>query len=309
MILEATIIVIQILAYHDNSSDHINSIKGKTEAAYQTILNLLHDKTFAQIQMKTVWKLLETCVIPVITYASETWNPTKKEMKQLNKILDDIIKRILMTPISTPREALYIETNLLDIERIIDKRKINTYYRITRNPTSLTQYVTQTTEKTEWLKDIEKTAAKYEINLHRLTNMTNNIAKKHIRKTVHRKFRQILFENQDQKSKINYLTEGYLRHEKAKYTDELNRQDVSLIFKTRNRMLEIKDNYRNKYENLTCRLCKQNEETQKHILEECDEIKKEKLQIHKYTLFSRSKYIQQDNAEKIRKIVKKLQDN
>ena len=94
-----------------------------------------------------------------------------------------------MTPTSTPREALYIETNLLDIERIIDKRKLNKYYRITRDPTSLTQYITQTTEKTEWLKNITKTAMKYEINLHRLTNMTKSRAKKHIRKTIHRKFR------------------------------------------------------------------------------------------------------------------------
>ena len=117
-----------------------------------------------------------------------------------------------------------------------------------------------------------------------------------------------MFDNQDQKSKISYITKGYLKHEKANYTDELNHQDVSMIFKIRCRMLGIKDNYRNKYDNTTCRLCNQSEETQKHILAECEEIKKEKLEIQKTTLFSRSKYIQKENAEKIRKIVKKLKD-
>ena len=139
--------------------------------------------------------------------------------------------------------------------------------------------------------------------------MTRNKAKNHVRKTIHHKFRQTLFENTSQKSKINYVTEGYLKNEKTKYTDELSREDVSLVFKTRCRMLEIKDNYKNKYDNLICRLCKQHEENQKHILEECEEIKKEGLEIQKTTLFSRSQYIQQENAQKIRKILRKLQEN
>ena len=43
-------------------------------------------------------------------------------MKKLNQILDKVIKRILMTPDSTPREPLYIETGLLDIETTIDEK-------------------------------------------------------------------------------------------------------------------------------------------------------------------------------------------
>ena len=46
------------------------------------------------------------------------------EKKKLNQMLDNIIKRILKTPTSTPREALYIETGLLDIETIDDKNRI-----------------------------------------------------------------------------------------------------------------------------------------------------------------------------------------
>ena len=39
----------------------------------------------------------------------EVWNPTKKENQADNKILDDIIKRTLKVPMTTPRETLYIE--------------------------------------------------------------------------------------------------------------------------------------------------------------------------------------------------------
>ena len=107
-----------------NLTDQIKAISSKTEAAFQTILMLAHDSNFDGIQMELIWKLLETCVIPIITYSSETWNPTKHETKQINSILDNLIKRILKTPITTPREALYIETGLLDPKAIMDKKRI-----------------------------------------------------------------------------------------------------------------------------------------------------------------------------------------
>ena len=40
---------------------------------------------------------------------------TRRE-KQIVKVLDNIIKRILMVPTSTPREDAYIETGLKDME-------------------------------------------------------------------------------------------------------------------------------------------------------------------------------------------------
>lgn len=64
--------------------------------------------------MDLPWKLINTCITPIITYAGETWNPTKTEEKQINQMLDNIIKRTLMVPQSTTREALYLETGLID---------------------------------------------------------------------------------------------------------------------------------------------------------------------------------------------------
>ena len=60
----------------------------------------------------------------VINYSSEVWSPTKTENEKINKIMDNILKRILMVPQSTPREVLYIETGLLDPEAIRLKNRI-----------------------------------------------------------------------------------------------------------------------------------------------------------------------------------------
>ena len=103
-----------------NLEDQIKSIEGKVEAAYQTIIAIAEDREFKKIKMHTIWTLIQTCIIPLITYASETWQPSKQETKRLNQILDKILRRILMTPDATPREALYVETGLLDVRTIAD---------------------------------------------------------------------------------------------------------------------------------------------------------------------------------------------
>ena len=80
--------------------------------------------------MEVIWKLIDSCITPIITFSMEVCDINKKETKQLNQILDSIIRRILMTPKTTPREALYIETGLLDIENTINKNRINYNVRV-----------------------------------------------------------------------------------------------------------------------------------------------------------------------------------
>ena len=110
--------------------DQINQIKAKTEGAYQTVLKIGRDANFKGIEMEAMWRLLETCVEPTVTNGGETWNCTKADTKKINRIWEDKIKRIIKTPITTPREALYIETGLLDIESIIHKNKLNMEKRL-----------------------------------------------------------------------------------------------------------------------------------------------------------------------------------
>ncbi len=90
-----------------NINDYIKSIKGKVEAAYQTIRIIAGNKDLNIIDMETTWKLIEACVLPIILYAAETWNNNKEQTRELSKILDNIIKRTIQTP-HLPQEKPYI---------------------------------------------------------------------------------------------------------------------------------------------------------------------------------------------------------
>ncbi len=60
---------------------HLDDLKRKAEGALQTILTIAGDPTLKGIQMESIWKLVETCIMPITTYGGETWDLNKAEKK------------------------------------------------------------------------------------------------------------------------------------------------------------------------------------------------------------------------------------
>ena len=56
----------------------------------------------------------------------------------------------------------------------------------------------------------------------------------------------------------------------AKYMYNLSRNECTVIANARARMIKVKGNYKTSSNNLECRWCKNNEETQIHVLTKCN---------------------------------------
>ena len=260
--------------------------------------------------MQAVWKLVQTCVVPIITYASETWHLLKNETKRLNQALDKILRRILMTPDSTPREALYIETGLLDIETIADSKRLNMKARLNRDKSDMMAKILSYPE-CQWEKDTARAMEKNHITPSDLTGSKNQV-KETVRKAVEAKFKRVAESASPGKSKLTYFLEGkcdWQSGKRANYMNELTRKQTSLIFKARTRMIKVKGNYKNGQNDLTCRICKNNEETQTHILEECLALhQNDTTKIPRHQLFSTDIGTLRTVAYKIENILEKLGD-
>ena len=91
------------------------------------------------------------------------------------------------------------------------------------------------------------------------TRQLNNFFKKKIENTC------------EGKTKTQYLLKNtkWKAGERPKYMKELTRQEASIIFKARTRMLDVKNNFRGKYKDTKCRKCPENIETQELVLETC----------------------------------------
>ena len=104
--------------------------------------------------MTTIWTITEACIIPIITYLGEAWKNDKKNYEEVNKILENIIKRILKLPKSgTPRQALYIETGLIEPETLIKRNRVNTEYRIRKGNNEMMKAILRGTHKESWIQN------------------------------------------------------------------------------------------------------------------------------------------------------------
>ncbi len=74
-------------------------------------------------------------------------------------------------------------------------------------------------------------------------------------------------------------------------------------------MLDVKNNFRNKYQNNECRGCGETTETQEHVLEECKVLQmSEETKVRKEELFTNNPPYLKSIAHKIGKTMEKLEN-
>ena len=173
----------------------------------------------------------------------------------------------------------------------------------------MTTNLIQDENPTKWKLETLRIMEEYTINETSIRSANKNNAKNIINKAVKHKFLEKLKQTGAEKSKVSNLinNENYVELRMQKYLTKLTRQEASIIFKTKTRMLDVKNNYKNKYNDLKCRKCKTAEETQQHILQECPAIHtNNQLRIETYEVHGDSIILAKRAAMKIIDIMNKL---
>ena len=93
------------------------------------IMNLLEILSFGPFYIEIALLLRESLFINGILYNAEVWyGLSRTDIKKLEDLDRHLLRRILKAPISTPKEALYLELGIMPIEIIIKARRINYFY-------------------------------------------------------------------------------------------------------------------------------------------------------------------------------------
>ena len=90
--------------------------------------------------------------------------------------------------------------------------------------------------------------------------------------------------------------------------NNMTRRECTNIFAVRSRMLKVKGNYKNKYTDKTCRWCKDNMETQEHILKQCAEFKHITQNTTYETYFDDDTNMTKIAAETIHNVITKISE-
>ena len=167
----------EIINHKKSMKNQISESKRKAEGALQTILTIAGDPTLKGIQMETIWKLIETCIIPISTYACELWDPNKEEKGTINRILDNLIKRVLMVPTSIPRQNSYIETGIRDMTHNMTHRRINMLCRLETTNSNMITSILEIENPKSWTNSTIKIMQDMGINPN-ITTKKENITTK-----------------------------------------------------------------------------------------------------------------------------------
>ena len=256
--------------------------------------------------------MVETCIILIITYAGATRNPTKKQEAVLDRILYTIIKIILMVPLTTPREPLYIETGLIDIKHITMRNRINMEKRINLQPNSITYLNKENGANKGWQSITNAIKEKAGVSIENMQGSRDQV-KRIVETKIRTAMKNALNKEGENKSKVQHLIqnkqEPWTPGTSTEYMRRLTRNQASTIFKARTRMLKVKNNFRKMSETNTCRMCNKECETQQHILKECPEIHKDESTKTPLTeIFSQDIPTLKKASQKIKETMDKLEN-
>ena len=162
---------------------------------------------------------------------------------------------------------MQIQSGLPTIKEKIHEVQINYYAKKIR--TNDTTFI----EGTQWEKKINKNLETYSIKKEELETLDKNRVAKLIQKKINikritsLKIKGTTATKTKEMSK-NINTDGFNILPPA-YITKLPRHLAGIIFKTRSYMLKIRTNMKTTNPDLSCRWCKQYQETQEHIITEC----------------------------------------
>ena len=107
-----------------NMEEHLKETESKVTAAMQKMISETGDKEFKGMRMKAIWQCIEATIVPILTYSSESWDPTKKEEEQIQKIFNTAIKTTMNLPQGTPTTTLLKETGFIPMKHEINMKRI-----------------------------------------------------------------------------------------------------------------------------------------------------------------------------------------
>ena len=247
------------------------------------IMGILQEVSFGPHYFKMALLFRNSILVNSMLCSAEAlYGITKAHIEKLEQADRMFFRRLFQVPKCTAIEAFYLETAALPIRYILIGRRIMYLWDILhKNESELVRKVYNSQKtfpvRNDWAIQVQSDLNECEINLseEEISKMKRTAFKKIVKEKLQLAAARYLIQQKLKHSKSQHLTyskemKPYLENESMKIVDK------KLMFRLRNRLIDVKANYRTKFkEDMKCRLCKADEESQPHLFS-CIEILSDK---------------------------------
>ena len=278
------------------------------------ISTMLVEAMLGKEHVETAMLVRNAILVSSLIFNCEAWyGLTKKEVEVLEKVDEQLLRKILGCSAKTPKYLMYLELGVLPIGFIIQSRRIGFLkYILDQKDSSLVKQVFNAQNADprsgDWISTVKKDLRKLNLNysfdeIKQFSRFTfKNILKDHIEKAA---LKNLTLRIKSKGKEITYdriEMQNYLKSD-----SELSLEEKKLNFKLRTRTTDLRMNMKNKNTNLECVACEKkgeiNFETQEHTFECINYVKS---QVNS-DLDLKEIFLNHRSTDKIKHIVKHFQ--
>ena len=218
----------------------------------------------------------DTMLVSKLVYNSEVWyNVSDDQISKLEQIDEMWMRKLFSLAKSAPKEGIYIESGKMPIRFIVMIRRLMYFWHVLhRNENELVNRFLSAqqiwTGRNDWISQVRKNMAEINLKLtdKQITDMKNEEFKKQVKTKVELFAIRYLKKLQSKHSKTSDLVFESFTPAKYLVSPYLSKDLVQLLYKLRNYMVDVKQNFGSLYrENMWCRTCFLFVESQRHLLQ------------------------------------------
>ena len=261
-----------------NNKDLINDRVKKGKSAIINCLAFCSEVTMGTHYVEAAITLYHSVFEKTVLFNCQAWRKLlKDDLKKLETVQLKYLKRILRSPQSTTNCFVFLELGILPLMFVLHIRQLSFLHHILlledNDPVRLVykEQLSLPYEK-NWGNETKELLKMYHLENIDLTELSYETWKQKVKQQVSECAFQKLSEEAKGKTKTKHLT--YTSFTPQPYIHHYHPKISSTLFKIRSRNIECKANRKSQSDNLLCRLCNSEEETQEHLVN-CSEIKTE----------------------------------
>ena len=228
--------------------------------------------------MKAIITYHHTIILSKLLLNAETWSQlTKKNIADLETVQNSALKRLLKLPITTPTAILRSELGIWSIESQLMYKKLSYLRRLLNLNNNVTKQVLMEQMNLPgptWVSEVKSILSTLNIKKSHedIKNCSKYKWKNEVKKAIVKLELSKLQKVKDTTKKGQLLALDNIKIKN--YLLNLNQSEAATILKIRIGMVNVRDNYKYKYNDIKCQICKKADETTTHFLT-CQEYRTE----------------------------------